>query len=73
MRFNEGDTVRIDIPDKDDPDFEYHLSMGEVVDVIEDDAGQVSGDGRDSVLYRVRLKYGTVQDFRWQDFRPVGE
>jgi ribosomal protein L21E len=36
QRFDEGDRVRIDIPDETDPDFEaYHGETGEVVAVID--------------------------------------
>jgi len=71
MRFTEGDKVRVDIPDKDDPDFEYHRSTGEVIDVIEDDVGEVTGDERDNALYRVELESGVELDLRWRDLRPV--
>ena len=71
-RFSEGDRVRIDIPDTDDPDFErYHGETGEVVEVIEDDAGSETGDERDSALFCVELDGGDVADFRWRDLRPV--
>ena len=71
MRFSQQDNVRIDITDKDDPDFEHHRKTGEVVGVIEDDVGEVTGDERDSVLYRVKLESGDVVDVRWRDLRPV--
>lgn len=48
-RFEVGDRVRIDIPDETDPDYDrYHDRVGRVVEVIEDDAGQHTGDERDS-------------------------
>ena len=72
MNPEHGDRVRVDIPNRDDPDFDqFHRRCGTVVDVIEDDVGQVSGDGRDSVLYRVEFEDGTTQDFRWRDLRPI--
>lgn len=70
--FKEGDLVRIDIPDEVDPDHNrYHDKHGEVVQVLEDDAGKTTGDDRDSVLYRIRFDNGDVADFRWQDLRPI--
>jgi len=67
--------VRIDIPDKTDPDFErLHGEVGEVIETIEDDAGFVTGDDRDSVIYRVALADSdTVVDVRWRDLRPVSK
>ena len=74
MSPEQGDRVRVDIPNKDDPDFDqFHSRRGTVVDVIEDDGGKVSGDGRDSVLYRVEFEDDTTQDFRWRDLRPAPE
>jgi hypothetical protein len=67
--FNEGDRVRVDIPDRDDPDFEYHREQGEIIDIIQDSAGQKTRDNRDSGLYRVELDCGDVMDFRWRDLR----
>jgi len=71
-RFDVGDRVRIDIPDETDPDFErYHGETGEVVEVICDDAGEATGDERDSLIFRVELDGGETVDFRWRDLRPV--
>lgn len=72
-RFSEGDQVRIDIPDKDDPDFNrLHGQEGTVVAVLKDDAGAETGDERDSVLYRVSLAGGDESiDVRWRDLRPL--
>jgi len=71
-RFGVRDLVRIDIPDKDDPDFErLHGCEGTVVEIVEDDAGVETGDRRDSVLYRVSLAgRDAVVDVRWRDLRP---
>jgi len=65
-----GDRVRIDIPDKTDPDFEYHGEYGEIVDIFKDDAGATTGDERDSDIYRVEVDSGDVVDLRWRDLRP---
>jgi len=70
-RFSEGDRVRVDIPDETDPDYErYHGVRGTVVAVLEDDADRDTGDERDSLLFRVDLEDGSVEDFRWRDLRP---
>jgi ribosomal protein L21E len=70
--FHEGDRGRVDIPNRDDPDFDaFHGRVGTVVDVSGDDAGASTGDQRDSVLYRVEFEDGDVMDFRWRDLRAV--
>jgi len=71
-QYKEGDCVRIDIPDETDPDYDrYHGRHGEIVAILEDDAGVVTGDTRDAVLYRVQLEDGTKTDVRWRDLRPL--
>jgi len=71
QRFEEGDRIRIDIPDTTDPDFDrYHGRYGTVIDVIGDDAGIETGDERDSRLFRVEVDDGSVVDLRWRDLRP---
>jgi len=71
QRFSKGDRVRVDIPDETDPDYErYHGVRGTVVAVINDDAGRATGDERDSLLFRVELEEGSMEDFRWHDLRP---
>jgi ribosomal protein L21E len=66
-----GDRVRVDIPDETDLDHDaFHGRHGEVVDVVEDDAGAETGDPRDSVIYRVRFDDGSEADFRRRDLRP---
>ena len=73
-RFDVGDQVRIDIPDKTDPDYNrYHREIGTVVEVLLDHAGEVTGDERDSRSYRIELENGETMDFRWRDLRPVNE
>ena len=70
-RFEQGDNVRIDIPDTDDPDFDrYHGRTGKIHEVIEDDAGEATGDERDSYLFAVKFDYGETEHFRWRDLRP---
>lgn len=70
-RFDVGDRVHIDIPDETDPDFDrFHGECGSVVEVLADDAGEETGDERDSHLFRVKLDPGNQADFRWRDLRP---
>ena len=62
---------RLVIPDETDPDYEaYHGDHGQVVAVLTDDAGEVTGESRDSCLYRVALESGEKDDFRQRDLRP---
>ena len=71
MGFDEGDRVRVDIPDESAPDHDrLHGQHGRVVAVMEDDPGEAAGDPRDSRLYRVRLDDGDEVDLRWRDLRP---
>lgn len=68
---DEGDRVRIDIPDSSDPDFDrLHGRSGTVVEVLEDDAGAETGDQRDSYLFTVELDDGETAQVRWRDIRP---
>ncbi|RQH00108.1 hypothetical protein EA472_12945 [Natrarchaeobius oligotrophus] len=71
QQFDLGDNVRVDIPDKTDPDFDdFHGKYGVIDEIIEDDAGDETGDERDSKLYRVEFDDGKIMDFRWKDLRP---
>lgn len=73
-RFEPGDRVRVDIPDTDDPDFDrFHGRHGEVIDVMEDDAGRETGDNRDAHLFTVEFGDGSTHGFRWRDLRPAPE
>jgi len=70
-RFEVGDRVRVDIPNKSDPDHErLHRERGTVVDILEDNAGQETGDSRDSYLFEVELENGDSEHLRWRDLRP---
>lgn len=69
--YSKGDRVRIDIPDETDPDHErYHGKHGEIVAIISDDAESVTGDPKDSDIYRVEFDDGDHADFRSRDLRP---
>jgi ribosomal protein L21E len=69
--FGQGDRVRVDIPDETDPDHErFHGQHGIILRKISDDAGSLTDDDRDSVVYRVELDPGETRDFRRRDLRP---
>lgn len=71
-RFEIGDRVRVDIPNEDDPDYErLHRKHGTIVKIFEDDAGQQTGDPRDSHLFRVEIDEDIIEDLRWRDLRPA--
>lgn len=71
QRFGVGDRVRVDIADESDPDFDrLHGRHATVTNVIEDGAGEETGDPRDSAIYRVELDDGGEVDLRWRDLRP---
>jgi len=68
--FEIGDRVRVDIPDETDPDFEWHGKHGIVVEVLEDDADELTGDAADGRIYRIDLENAETQlDLRQQDLR----
>jgi len=68
--FEEDSRVRIDIPDETDADHELHGEHGRIVEVIRDDASDVTGDQLDSVIYRIELDDESRADFRHHDLRP---
>ena len=69
--YDVGDRVRVDIPDETDPDHDqYHGEHGQVVDILEDEAGTLTGDDRDSIIYRVQFSTGEELDLRHQSIRP---
>lgn len=71
QKFQEGDRVRIDIPDTSDPDHDtYHGKHGTIIGILEDAGDYVTGDEREKHLYRVELEPGDRADFRWRDLRP---
>jgi ribosomal protein L21E len=71
-RFEKGDQVRIDIPDQTDPDHDQlHGLQGTVVEVVKDDAGEETGDPRDSYIFSVETEDGSVAHLRWRDLRPT--
>jgi len=69
--YHVGDRVRIDIPDETDPDHDrYHGEHGRIVDILQDEAGTLTGDERDSTIYRVQFSTGEELDLRHQSIRP---
>ena len=71
-RFEVGDSVRIDIPDETDPDYErLHGRHGTIVEIISDDADALTGDEREGHLFRVEMDNGATVDVRWRDLRPL--
>lgn len=71
--FEEGDRVRIDIPDETDPDYRLYGEHGTIAEILSDDAAELTGDSRDSQLYRVELDSGQTVDVRWRSLRPPFE
>ena len=66
-----GDRVRIDITDETDPDHDrYHGEHGRIVEILNDEAGTLTGDERDSTIYRVRFSSGEELDLRHRAIRP---
>ena len=71
MRIEVGDRVRVDIPDTTDMDYHLHGNHGDVIEIIQDDGGSVTGRDRDSNLYRIQMdKTGEIIDLRGVDLRP---
>lgn len=69
--FEEGSRVRIDIPDETDADHELHGEHGRVIEVIHDDASEVTGRDRDDNLYRIEIDSREQRiDVRSRDLRP---
>jgi hypothetical protein len=69
--YHVGDRVRIDIPDETDHDHDrYHGEHGRIVDIFEDEAGTLTGDERDSTIYRIEFSNGEELDLRHQSIRP---
>lgn len=68
MQFEEGDRVRIDIPDTTDHDKRLHGKHGVIQEVLEDDADVITG-GQQSRLFRIRLESGEEVDVREWDVR----
>jgi len=73
-RFDIEDQVRIDIPDENDIDHErLHGKHGIIIKIFEDDAGEETGDPRDSYLFSVKIDSSTIEHLRWRDLRPASD
>lgn len=69
--FEAGDRVRVDIPDVTNPKHEpYHGEHGTIIEVLQDEADNYTGNNRDRDLYRIELDAGETIDLRWRDIRP---
>ena len=69
--YNLGDRIRVDIPDETDPDHEqYHGEHGQIAETLEDEAGALTGDEQDSIIYRIQLDDGETIDVRHHSIRP---
>lgn len=71
QRFDEGERVRVNITNREDPDYDYHRELGTVVKTVEDDVSSVTGDERDGILYFINLDEGEEICLRWRDLRPA--
>jgi ribosomal protein L21E len=55
-QFEEGDRVRVDIPDETDPDHDpYHGEHGTVIETIDDEAHVITGDPREDRIFTIEL------------------
>ena len=71
-QFKIGDRVRVDIPEKDDPDHErLRQKHGTVLEILEDNAGQETGDVRNSYLFSVEIDDDSIENLRWRGLRPI--
>lgn len=70
MDVEEGDRIRIDIPDETDPDHYLHGKHGTVETVLQDDAAELTNQDQDSILLQVQLESGEQVDVRERDVRP---
>ena len=69
-----GERVRIDVPDETDPYHEqYHGKHGQIADILEDEAGSLTGDEQDSLIYQLQLDNGDNIDIRHRAIRPPME
>jgi hypothetical protein len=71
MTLEQGDRVRVDIPDETDPDHDrHHGRHGSIIAIIPDDAESITGNETDADLFRVEFDDGEYADFRRLDLRP---
>lgn len=65
MNIKVGDTVRINI--LDDVDYKYHGRHGEIVEIVEDDLGNLTGNEEDNNIYKVEFEDESTMSFRQHD------
>ena len=63
-QFTEGNRVRIDSHDETGPEHKLHDGKhAPIVTLLEDHAEEITGDGREGIIYRVKLDTGERVDF----------
>jgi len=69
--FSTGGAVRIDIPDKTDPDHDqYHGNHGHIIDVVKSEITTITGKQIEGSRYRVRLPDGEELELPAHAIRP---
>lgn len=70
---DQGDRVRVVIPDPHDPDHRYHQETGTVTEIYEDGLGGLTGDPCHNYLYTVDLDDNALSsmDFRCDDLEVL--
>jgi len=71
MEYSIGDEVQVYIPRGDDPDHHYHGKTGEVVDKLEDQLSETTGNPSGGYLYTIKFNDSDLQpaDFRYNDLQ----
>jgi len=70
-----GDRVKLILDKERGPDTHLHGETREIIDVVFDDTGTVTGNSEDNFMYSVRLDNGDVSDlhFRRHDLKKIEE
>lgn len=71
QRFSVGDQVEVALTDPEGIESKYNRQRGRIVDVVEDDLGDITGNPRDSYYYKVALLTGSVFYGRDSDLNHV--
>lgn len=74
MEYSIGDEVQIYIPRADDPDHRYHGEVGEVVDSLNDNLSELTGNTRRGEIYTVIFEDTELEtaDFRHDNLEKHG-
>lgn len=69
MDYPIGARVQVYIPHGDDPDHRYHGEIGEIVEILEDDLGELMDAPGRSRLYTVEFEENNLEatEFRYDD------